>query len=71
MNKYLTKVAAILKAELGMPASQKIPAQTLQVMSQIKGPAQRAARGTMNLEARGEHNHPRPGITTMIRQKMR
>lgn len=68
-NRYLLKIAGILDAKLGMPAGQKVPAQTLQVMSQVGDSAtKREARGTMNLKARGGLNHPRN--TSKIPQAM-
>lgn len=60
MNKYLVKLSSIIKATQGIPAGQKIPNQTLQVLSQVGDTAsKRAARGTMNLGAKGGHNKPR------------
>lgn len=61
MNKYLIKIAGILGAKLGMPQGQSVPAQTLQVLSQVgdKG-TKKQARGTINLKAKGGFNMTRP-----------
>lgn len=68
MNKYLIKIAGVLDAKLGMGEGQKVPNQTLQVMSQVGDPkTKKQARGTLNLKARGA---PRPGPGTMLSQKL-